>query len=237
MPKRQPALGLTAVLLFGLAACGDRQDQANASSEGNVAVTRGDAPVASGATRGRVFKLADGPDVCFRAVAAHLGADARISELTSFFSAGTEIDSGDDEPAGTMTTCSVEYQNPDDPRKLLGTSMTMDSGTFSPPRPIEITVSGGDASAFKLDDYLIPLAKIDAARLKTVMDGQQQRLDKIYSRHAWTGVRLSSPGPFSDVHTLRLDLDGRLASNDIKEGGYASVSVDGSKIVTDHLTP
>ena len=52
-----------------------------------------------------------------------------------------------------------------------------------------------------------------------------------------SGVRLSGPDAFSRTHTLRLDLDGRLAANDIKDGGYASVSLDGKRITANHLMP
>ena len=45
------------------------------------------------------------------------------------------------------------------------------------------------------------------------------------------------PGAFSDEHTLRLDLEGRIAANDIKNSGYASVSVDGTTVVRNHLLP
>ncbi len=50
-------------------------------------------------------------------------------------------------------------------------------------------------------------------------------------------MRLSGPDAFSRTHTLRLDLDGRLAANDIRESGYASVSLDGRRITANHLMP
>jgi hypothetical protein len=53
------------------------------------------------------------------------------------------------------------------------------------------------------------------------MEAQKERLSGVYSKYTWTAVRLSSPDGFSDKHTLRLDVAGRLATNDIKENGYA----------------
>lgn len=238
--KLQPAmLCMAATLTLGLSACGGSEAPAGDASDAAGKGEQAAAPAAGSNNAGAaaaVPTLAQGPDVCFRAIAKHLGPDAKVSEITSFFSAGSEIDSSDDEPQGQLTTCTVEYQNPEDPRKLLATRMDVDTGSFSPAAPVEIRVSG-NAAEFKLDDYIMPIGQIDAAALAGVMEEQKARLSGVYSKYAWTGVRLSAPGPFSDKHTLRLDITGRLASNDIKESGYASVTTDGKKITTDHLMP
>lgn len=238
MSKLHPAmLCLTASLFLGLSACGsgndetgDTPDTATKSPQPGSSAARQDGEVAAPT-------LAEGPDVCFRAIAKHLGADTKVSEIDSFFSVGNAIDSSDTKPEGEMTTCAVKYQSPDDPRKLVSTRLDIRSGEFGPPSPIEISVTGGNAAEFNLEDYLIPLSKVDAAALTSIMEAQKTKLSGVYSRYAWSGIRLSPPGPFSDTHTLRLDVTGRLASNDIKENGYASVSTDGKKITTDHLMP
>ena len=222
---------MTIVLALGLVACGSRNDASNASfATGKVA-----GPATQ--TAAAAPNLAQGPDLCFRAIAKLLGADAKVSEITSFFSAGSDIDSSDTKPKGEMKLCTVDYQDPSDPRKLLSTSLDVATGVLAPAKPVEITVAGGDAATFKLEDYIIPLSKVDPAALTAVMTAQKARLDGIYSHYAWTGVRLSAPGPFSDKHTLRLDITGRLASNDIKGSGYASVTTDGKTITADHLKP
>mgnify|MGYP001216092017 CR=1 FL=1 len=228
---RATLLSMTASLC--LSACGGADTAPGDAPDAAMTGTSGEA----GAAQGSIPTLAEGPDVCFRAIAKHLGADAKVSEITSFFSVGKEIDPSDGKPAGEMTSCSVQYQNPDDPRKLLNTRLDLNSGQFSPPSPVEITVMGGNAADFRLDDYLIPLSQVDAAALSSVMAAQKGRLSSVYGNYAWSGVRLSAPGPFNNRHTLRLDLTGRLAANDIKETGYASVSTDGKTITADHLMP
>ena len=235
--KLQPAaLCMAVTLSLGLAACGsgDKAPDAAATKAGEAPAATTDA-AKSGANS--IPTLAQGPDVCFRAIAKHLGADVKVSEITSFFSVGSDIDGSATEPAGQMTNCTVQYQNPDDPRKLLSIRYDDKTGSFGAPDPVEISVMGGNAAEFKLEDYLIPLSQINAAQLTSVMDAQKARLSGVYSKYAWSGVRLSSPGPFDNKHTLRLDITGRLASNDIKETGYASVTTDGTKISADHLTP
>jgi len=69
------------------------------------------------------------------------------------------------------------------------------------------------------------------------MDAQKAKLGGVYSRYAWSGVRLSAPGAFSNTHMLRLDLTGRLKSNDIKEDGYASVTTNGKTVTVNYLAP
>lgn len=237
--KLRPALlFMTATVSLGVSACGESNDPSDAASDTAVkAAKAGAADAPKNSVSATPPTLADGPDVCFRAIAKHLGAETKVSEITSFFSEGKEIDGTDTKPEGEMTTCTVTYQSPEDPRKLMSTRLDIASGKFDPPSPVEIMVNGGNAADFRLDDYLIPLSKVDAAASTAIMEAQKARLGGVYSRYAWSGVRLSPPGPFSDTHTLRLDITGRLASNDIKENGYASLSTDGKRITTDHLLP
>lgn len=236
-------------LALALSGCGDpvgdwlfknKQQPTSRASDFDRAATP-DAPPPDGLENGgpaaRVLTLAAGPDVCFREIARKFGPDVRVSEITSFFGGGKGLDTIVAHPRGEMTSCSVSFQSPSDPRKLLSARFDSRTGTFGEPEPVEITVMGGNAADFRLADYVIPLSRVNAAALADVMKAQDQRLRTVYGDYAWTGVRLSAPGAFSQTHTLRLDLDGRLAANDIKESGYASVSLDGKRIVADHLMP
>jgi hypothetical protein len=226
---------VVAALSCSLVACGGGNDNAAKKETDPAAQTSAveTAPTKAAAT---VPTLAQGPDVCVRAIAKHLGAETKIAEMTSFFSSGSAIESSDDEPQGQMTTCSVQYQSPDDPRKLVGISMDVDTGEFGPPTPVEITVMG-NAAEFNLEDHIVPLSTLNAAGLTAIMDAQKTKIGSKFSSFAWTGVRLMGPNAFNAKHTLRLDLTGRLASNDIKHDGYASISLDGKTITADHLMP
>jgi hypothetical protein len=218
-----------------LAACGGKSEDSDTVAAMQQAGSA--TPAGGAAAKVAAPTLAQGPDVCFRAIAKHLGANTKVAEINSFFAEGSEIDPSSTEPKGEMTTCSVQYQNPDDPRKLLATQLDIATGQFAPPSPVEISVTGGNAAEFKLEDHLIPLAQVNAAALSSIMESQKERLSGVYSKYAWSGVRLSGPGAFSDTHTLRLDVSGRLASNDIKEDGYASITADGKTITTNNLLP
>lgn len=230
-------LGTVTALSLALAACGGKSD--DSATETAMKQAGSATPMAAGETAPAVAAptLAQGPDVCFKAIAKQIGATTKVSEITSFFSAGPEIDPSSTEPKGQLTTCTVQYQNPDDPRKLLGTRLEIATGQFDKPAPVEISVMGGNAAEFKLDDYLIPLSQLNPAALTAIMDSQKAKLSGVYGKYAWTGVRLSTPDSFSKTHTLRLDVEGRLASNDIKQSGYASITPDGKKITTNFLLP
>ncbi len=235
MAKSVPAVvWMLPALLLGLSACGGGDKAAEGSPEKAAAPSKAAAAPAGAAA---ALNLAAGPDVCFKAIAKHLGADTKVAEITSFFSTGADLESGSSaEPEGTMTTCKVDYQSPDDPRKLVSTSMDVKTGEFSAPQQMEITVMG-DAASFRLEDHVIALSQVNAAALTGIMESEKAKLAGVYSRHVWSGVRLMGPGAFSEVHTLRLDVEGRLAANDIKNSGYASVSIDGKKITANHLMP
>ena len=247
--KLIPLAATTLLLSLSLVGCGDSAaDSGNsntidaASGELLDIAPRGEPGTASasgfesGGASVPGLTLASGPDVCFREIAKTFGPDVKVAEITSFFSAGEAIDGRSSEPRGQMTSCTVSFQNPADPRKLLSARFDTRTGRFGEPNPVEITVMG-DAASFRLDDHVIPLSRVNAAALTGVMAEQEKRLKTVYGDFAWSGVRLSGPDAFSRTHRLRLDIDGRLAANDIKESGYASVSVDGKRITTNHLMP
>ena len=248
LPRPAILMATATLLSLGLGGCGNSADDGNSNA---IDPARGElldiaprdepgAPSFGGSETGAgsapALTLASGPDVCFRQIARKFGPDIKVAEITSFFSAGEAIAGRTSEPQGHMTTCNVSFQNPSDPRKLLSASFNTRTGTFGEPNPVEITVMG-NAASFRLDDHVIPLSRVNAAALTGVMSAQDKRLKTVYGDYAWSGVRLSGPDAFSRTHTLRLDLDGRLAANDIKESGYASVSLDGKRITANHLMP
>jgi hypothetical protein len=227
---------VTAALSLTLSACGGGNDAADADKSSDKPIAQKPEAEAPKVAAAAIPNLSNGPDVCFRAIAKHIGADTKVSEITSFFSAGSAVDSDDEEPQGQMTTCTVQYQSPEDPRKLVGTRLDIETGEFAPPSPVEITVMG-NAATFNLEDHIVPLSQLNAAGLTAIMEAEKAKLSSVYGTYAWTGVRLEGPSAFNNNPTLRLDVTGRIAANDIKESGYASVAIDASKITKNLLTP
>jgi hypothetical protein len=180
------------------------------------------------------MNLAAGPDACFKAVAAEIGSDAKVSEVTARFSPGPEVDSSASEPAGTVTICSVYYQNPEDPRKLLSIAYAPALGGFTDPAEVEISTSG-DAADFNLEDHLMPLSDVKAAALSQVFEANAGELAEKFSAYAWTGVDLVDPGSFNGDFALRVTYEGRLKSNDVKDDGYAMIAIDGKTVTENKL--
>ncbi|MDR0184096.1 hypothetical protein [Lysobacter arvi] len=229
-----------AFTILGLLAGCSNTDDAATSAPTDEAAPAADGSDEEAAAEEEVERYAysvdkDGIDICFRKIREKLGPDARVNEIQSYFSAGTQVDPDADEPKGTLTTCAVDYQNPDDARKLLSVRMDVHSGEFGKPRPVELHVTGNKQS-FKLDDYVIALGKIDTAPLQAFMDSQKSALDKVYSVYAWDDIRLQAPGTFSDKHRLRVRLTGRFKSNDLENTGDATLAIDGKTVVDNDLT-
>lgn len=177
---------------------------------------------------------ADGPDICLRRVVETLGKETKVTSVKTFFGTGKALSSSPAfvTPKGVLKTCSVEYQDPQDGKKLLSLDMDAFSGEFKAPVPVKITVTG-NADSFKLDDYLIPLDKVDASTIKTFLDGKTSWLDSYFSEHALSALTLNEPGPFNDKHVLSIRMDGLLTSNGINKYVTASFSMDGKRVIKD----
>src|SRR5690606_22212038 len=103
-PVRNCLLG--AAVALALSACGNNADTPSATAA-DAATDATSAPaVAAPPAQAQALTFADGPDVCFRAVADALDPATPVSEITSAF---------DDE--GRLEVCPAEYQNPADERQ------------------------------------------------------------------------------------------------------------------------
>ncbi|MEE7548600.1 hypothetical protein HF319_17585 [Xanthomonas sp. Kuri4-1] len=185
------------------------------------------AAAADAADRGAVrYSLDDGIDICFRQVAAALGPEARVAELTSFFAAGERIDGEEsDHPQGAMTLCTVDYADPRQGGRLLNLRMDPRTGVFAAPTPVTPAADAGET-------HLVALSAVQASKLQGFLDRQRKRLGRTYAVYAVEGVRLSTLG---DAHVLRADVAGRLASGDARHSGDAALSLDGRRVLYNRL--
>ncbi|MGB7407913.1 MAG: hypothetical protein WA908_05360 [Pontixanthobacter sp.] len=222
-------LGMATIACIGLTACGNGDD----TGDSDVALAD-DAAMAEKTPQTAALNIADGPGVCLDAAAEKLGPDAKIAEVMTNFSVGSDIESRDDKPAGTVTYCMVQYQDPADPRKLLQSSMAGDTGTFGEPAPVEITVTG-DASTFNIEDMLIRLGDVDYAALDRTLASLEPKLADAYQPHAWEFVKFTGPDAFQAGHHFRIGAKGRLKTNDIQDTGQVVIAPDGTTVLDDRL--
>ena len=223
------SLGTAGSALVLLTGCTAEPDQADAEAT-NVAVEN-----ESDTATPRALSLADGTDVCFDAVEERLGSDVKIAELTTDISLGSEIEARDTEPAGTVTNCTVQYQDPSDPRKLLALSMAATPGQFGEPMPVEISVTG-DAASFNLEDMLIPLGEVNASGLNQTLSSLEPKVAERFEPYGWEYIRFTAPDAFNDRHVFRVGVKGRLKTNDVQDDGQIVIAADGSTIIQDRLT-
>lgn len=176
----------------------------------------------------------DGPDVCLRKVVDKLGKETKVTSVKAFFGKGKAFKglAAIVTPKGVLNTCRAEYQDPQDAKKLLSIDMDAFTGEFKAPVPVQITVTG-NADSFKLDDYLIPLSKVDATAINTFLDSKKSWLGSYFSDYALNSVTLNEPGPFNDKHVLSVRMDGLLISNGINKYVTASFSMDGKRVIKD----
>lgn len=207
---------LVSSLAFGLTACDAAQDMA------------GDLANVAGAGE---MNFADGFDVCFQAAKDKLDADTKVSDITTLFSPGTEVDPSESLEGGAVEICNIYYQDPEDPRKLVGISYNGYTKMFTGPDPVEVTVSG-DPEDFNLENYLIPLSEVDPAPLGKFLEDNAEQLNEKFSTYAWTNISFESDG---NSFEYRVGYEGRLKSNDVQDDGYALLAADGTTVKSNNL--
>lgn len=244
------ALATALTIPLFLAACGDDAQESAETTEEQAAQAQEDTQTSEDASAEAQTEAedtaawdvptvqSDGVAVCLDLVTEQLGTDIRVHEIASFFAAGPDLEDSislDEPPAkGELTSCDIQFQDPDDENALLQQSLDMETGEFAGPQPMEIRYSG-DAAEFDLDDYVMDLSEVDASGIDDLVAQEEPAVDEVLSDFAWDGFWLSPPGPGSEVHELRLDVMGLLESNGLEVSGSLYLTPQG-EVTLNNLT-
>lgn len=183
---------------------------------------------------GGTMNISEGPDICFKTAFEKIGSDAKIFDATAMFSPGEAIDASAMGEAGSVVTCQVSYQNPDDPRKLLAIQYAgAGAGIWQEEIPTELDVDG-PAEDFTLDDVLIAQGDINAAAAVAQLENAVAELDAELSSYAITMLRVQRSRTNGEP-SIYVQMQGRLASNDLQQDGYIETSLDGSEVYLNQL--
>lgn len=180
------------------------------------------------------YSLSDGIDICIKQVKKALPRKAKITGINSAFNAKVN----EKKPLGVLTICDVTYQDPNNPLKLLRMRMNHSTGEFTKPMSVDIEVSwftDAEKASFRLEDHLITLERIKTTNLTNIMKKEHGKIQMRYTNSAISNVDASAPDIFSDKPTLRIDISGNLKENGVQDDGYVKLSIDGMKIISNHL--
>jgi hypothetical protein len=219
------------IAVFGLASC----SYVNQNSKNQQAVQQAiaDAQARQAALNTYKFSYADGVDICFKKIREKLSEAAMVNEIESIFKVQTTDSAQKSNPA--LSVYKVQYQDPKNPQQLLSQEMDTNSGEFKQPRPLELTIVGGDPEKFKLETVLIPLKNVDTSTVQAKIDQNKPKLDARLTDYAVYFLDLDQGGMFDDEHKLSLNIAGKFKTNGTKASIGIKFSPDGQKVLSNDL--
>lgn len=224
-------LSIGMAVLISMAGCGNdnaKREEMSKKALADFAARQASADV-------RKYSYSDGADICFRKVKEKLGDLAMVNTISSGFDA--KSNDGKQRPTPVLDLCTVQYQDPQNPKKLLKMAMDTHTGEFAAPRPMQLTIIGGDPEKFKLETVLIPLKSVNASTVPEILEKNNALLDAKLSERFFKYLDLRAPGilEVERTHTLTLTISGKYKSNDEKASIAIITSPDGKKILRNDL--
>lgn len=226
---------IAATALALLAGCGNKNsDSPPAGAPAAAAAPTGpELPESKAETY--AASLNDGIFWCFDKARAKLGDAMKFQEIVSYYEKPDTLNKGPtvrignraEVPAGSLTTCHVDYQDPQNKLKMLRLDMNVHSGEWNAPEALEINVIG-NADSFKLEDHLVPASIFKPEALQKQFDALKPRLEARFSVYQNDAVRFEAQGPQKAV--MNVNFYGRLKTNDLISNVSVGVPADGASV-------
>lgn len=219
---------LIVVCALALAACGKSKPEENKAGAAS--------PVAASAIKQEAaykYSLTDGFDLCASKLKSKLGDAIKISDLSASYTVPDDISSVPSvhkvTKGGDLQHCDLKMQNPENAKKLVGYELNTQTDEIKGPIPVEITVRGGDAEKFNLNNSVFSIGSINFAAAQATVDGLKPKLEAKFSKYQISRVSVMQD-IFSGKAEIRVAIDGILKANDVKKNIWMTIAADGKKI-------
>jgi hypothetical protein len=220
---------LSVIAILSLAGC-NSQNRPMSNQEFEKAIA--DAQAKQAALSTYKFSYADGIDICFKQIRRKLGDAAMVNTIESIFD---DTDSnGAKKSNPPLSVCTVQYQDPSNPKQLLRQAMNTNTGEFEAPRPMELRILD-NPEAFKLESVLIPIQSINPLAVADQIDRDKSKLDNRLTDYTVHYLHLSDGGPLGTSHQLSLNIVGKFKANDTKASIMMQFSPDGKTLLSSDL--
>jgi hypothetical protein len=164
------------------------------------------------------YFLSDGAFVCLDKAKEKLGADAKLLSMFSTFASPADFNKNNEylpTALGSLSNCYVDYQNPENPNKVLRLNMNVQTGKFLAPEAQELHVSihAKDLSKFSLSEGVVPMSIFDIKALQTQTEAQTAFLTPSFSNHH---IQMVIAKSYADGSAeAKVNFMGRLKTNDL----------------------
>jgi hypothetical protein len=237
------SFSLTIAMALFLSGCGEKStpptptDPATPTPSTSNSVTEKRSRSVPDTPRPYKYSLKDGMGVCFHKVQDHFGKTLQVTEVNGLFEIPLKLSSSSvkmevpEEKIQGLRACNVQYQDPENPKKLVEVSMDPYTGEFRTPRPVQIHITSGRAEDFRLADHLINLNKVQLGSIEKQVAAKKASIEKVFSEHQISSFSLKQ-SPFNGKFEVTVSVAGIFKSNDLTDTESIEFTPEG-KLLSD----
>jgi hypothetical protein len=222
-------LSVGVVAILGLVGC-NSQNRPMSNQEFEKAMA--DAQAKQEALSRYKFSYADGIDICYKQIRQKLGDQAMINAIESIFD--DTDNNGTKRSSPALSVCTVQYQDPSNPKQLLSQAMNTNTGKFEAARPMELRILN-NPEAFKLESILLPIQSINPLAVAEQIERDKSKLDDKLTDYTVHYLSLNDGGPLGGNHQLSLNIVGKFKANETKASIMMQFSPDGKTLLSSDL--
>ena len=221
---------LTIAICFFLLGCGEKSTPTNTTESNTL-----NSDQSNTAQKNYKHSLKDGIGICFQKIRDHFGNNIKIASISSQFQIPEEFSRSSfkvsPEKIQGLDHCKFQYQDPQNPQKLLDVSMNAYTGEFEKPLPVKIQVYSGKVEDFKLEDHVISFEKLKIDPIEKQVALRKPSMDNIFASHQISSFDFSQ-SRFSGKFEATIRIKGIFKSNSLAGSKSMGFAPDG-KLLSD----